>query len=296
MFVAFSSLSTTLWSQQEVNYSLYRHHFNLINPAVTGSEGSPFVNISIRSQWIGVKEAPMTQGISFGKPFKKKNIGVGLSVINDKVHIITQTQFFVDFSYRLPAGENSLYLGLKVGGTSLKANGTDLKNYQNTTISDPSLINTSLIVPNMGIGIYYKSQKFFFSASIPRLLKTSRLKEDNGQVTAATDNPHTFISSGLNIELSNEWDFKPSFLFSYVNAAPSQFIVDGVLSFDKTFDFGLQYSNAGSFGGTIFFKVNERLNVGYSYLGHGGADKTSIGTHEIVLKGRLGELKRRRRR
>ncbi len=290
ILIGLSCWSTTLWSQQEVNYALYRYHFNLINPAVTGSQGAPFVNLSVRAQWVGIQEAPETQAISFGTPSRKERLGIGFSIINDKLYVESQTQFFADFSYRLPMGDSkTLYLGIKAGGTSLRVNADNLVTYQGT-VADPFLVNTSNFVPNVGIGVYYKTPEFFFSASIPRVLKTKRFRDQDGQVTRATDNPHIFVSSGYSISFLDQWKFTPSVLFSYVSAAPIQLLVDGVFSFNDVFDVGAQYSVTGGLGGTAFFKATKGIYLGYAYLGQsGGANSLSVGTHEFVLKIKIGK-------
>ncbi len=44
-------------AQQEVIYSLHRYHLNIFNPAATGSQGDPFINMSLRYQWVGIEGA-----------------------------------------------------------------------------------------------------------------------------------------------------------------------------------------------------------------------------------------------
>ena len=105
-------IGTQLNAQQEVNHSLYRYHLNLINPAVTGVSVALFANLSLRSQWVGIEDAPETQALSAGIPNNQHRLATGFSVINDKTFVENQTQIFADFSYHLPLGEEEhFYLG-----------------------------------------------------------------------------------------------------------------------------------------------------------------------------------------
>ena len=280
-----------LVAQQEVNYSLYRYHLNLLNPATTGTQGGTYLNMSLRTQWVGVDEAPETQAISMGTPNKKDRLGTGFSIINDQAFIERQTQLFFDFSYRLPMGDQkNLYLGLKAGGTSIRLFTDRLENTQE---NDPFLQGNMGFVPNIGVGIYYKTPRFYLSTSIPRLLNTERFSADDGQVSRATDRPHLFTSFGFFIPVSHDWDLVPAGMISYVEAAPIDYVFDLGFSFQKRFDFGVQYNHSsisGGFGAITSFQLKDGLQFGYAYV-NSSMDQVnhySAGTHELVLKIKLG--------
>ena len=57
----FCGLSSFGWSQQETIFSLYRYHLNIQNPAAIGQLEAEQAVLSIRSQWLGVADAPETQ-------------------------------------------------------------------------------------------------------------------------------------------------------------------------------------------------------------------------------------------
>ena len=276
-------------AQQEVNYRLYRYHLNLVNPAATGTQGGAYLNASLRTQWVGIDGASETQAISFGTPNKKDHLGVGFSIINDNTFIENQTQLFTDFSYRLQlAPEKNVYLGIKAGGTSIRIDASRLRTPEGVAV-DPYLQSTSNFVPNIGVGFYYKTPKYFLSASIPRLLNTERFSLDNGQVTHATDKPHLFVSTGIRFRLTDQWDFYPSVLFSYVKAAPIDLLGDISFSFNQAFDLGVQFSRSGAIGATSLLKINDGFQLGYAYTTslQDQVNRFSNGTHELVLKIKL---------
>ena len=110
-------LSTICRSQQESNFSYYMFNHQTINPAYTGSRGITHLTSVIRSQWIGLEGAPETQTITFGKSLNSKNLGYGISILNDKIGPTNSTSFDIDLAYHLKLNEkgNRLSLGLKGG-------------------------------------------------------------------------------------------------------------------------------------------------------------------------------------
>ena len=287
-------LLCTTWvlAQQEVNYNMYRYHLNLINPAVTGTQGAAYANFSLRTQWVGIADAPETQAFSAGTPNKRQRLGTGFSVINDKTFVENQTQLFADFSYRLPLdNERDLYLGLKAGGTSIRLHADRLKTY-GSVLPDQFLTSQSSFVPNIGVGLYYKSPTYFVSLSIPRLLSTERFRFDDGQVSRATDRPHFFGSVGGRWALTSNWEFIPSALFSYVSAAPFDYFLNASVAYKATWDIGLQYTRGGGLGGATFFRLSSGTKVGYAYVTSAidQVSRFSKGTHELVVKFKLGNF------
>ena len=290
LFAFLLLFSVQLVAQQEVNYTLYRYHMNLINPAMAGTQGAPFTNIGFRNQWLGIDDSPRSFSLSYSSPHKNERVGLGFSVTSDKTFVEQQTQLFADFSYRLPlGGEKNVFLGLKAGGTSFRLQAADLRTLQ-SNLADPNLLNTSSFVPNIGVGAVYHSPGFYFALSIPRLLSTERFREENGQETRPTDRPHFYAATGLRFEVVDRFEFTPSLLYSYVNAAPSQLVIDATFSYDKKVDFGAQYIQRGGIGGTLNVNIANDFQIGYAYTTQLGNRENyfSQGTHEVLLRIRLG--------
>ena len=111
-------LPFTAVAQQESYYSLYRYNMNVINPAYAGAEASNMLSLLSRRQWSQMEDAPNTIAFAYSSA-RENNVGLGLSVVSDRVFIEQQTFAYVDFSYKLSMSDDSnLYLGLKGGETS----------------------------------------------------------------------------------------------------------------------------------------------------------------------------------
>jgi type IX secretion system PorP/SprF family membrane protein len=257
--------SGTLFAQQESIFTLYRNHMNMVNPAYAGSGGETLLSASVREQWSGVKDAPETQAFSFGTPVWK-NLGLGLSVVTDKTFIERQTFVGVDFSYKLKmTSDIGLYLGLKVAGNSYDLNTSGIQTY--LPQSDPTLFSINSFNPNVGVGALLKSNNYFVSLSIPRMLNTEKVANNNGLASAATDRPHIYLSAGYDLDLNKDKSLvlKPYFMARYVNGSPVSIDFNTLLQIQEFLQIGAMYRTSKAFAGLIDFTISKRMMVGYAY-------------------------------
>ena len=272
----------TTMAQQDPNYTFYRYNMNLINPAYAGANGTE-LGLNIRSQWANVEGAPETQSLFFSTHMGK-NVGLGVSIMNDKTFIEKATSLALDFSYKLSFGENkALYLGLKAGMNQYKADLDQL--LVSGVVTDPSLsdINGGFN-PNIGAGAYFKMDRFFASFSVPRLLSPDRLESDDGMVSLGADKIHMYASAGYDFILSEKLKFKPSALLRYVDSAPTSITFTAMLDIADRVEFGATYRLDEGFGGLFVFKA-DWLNIGYAYEAStdNPLDTAGDGTHEVFL-------------
>ena len=101
------------YSQQESYYSLYKYNMQVINPAFAGAESDLSFSFLNRSQWESLYNSPKTMAFSFSSK-RKKNVGLGISVVSDKVFVEKQTYAYLDFSYLLDLDQTNLILGLQL--------------------------------------------------------------------------------------------------------------------------------------------------------------------------------------
>lgn len=280
--------TTMAKAQQDPNYTLYRFTMNLINPAYTGADGTTDLGVNVRSQWSNVKGAPETQSFIFGTPMGK-NLGLGVSIISDKTFIEKQTSIALDFSYHLKLNEkHDLYFGLKGGFNSYNANTDGLVTYG--IGQDPKLMGLNgRLNPNVGAGIYLKHADYFLSVSVPKILSSDRLEEENGVATLGSGRTHIYVAGGYDFPLGGATVFKPSVLFRYVNASPLSVDLTGMFEFNGNFDLGAAYRIDESISGMVLFKASKSMRIGYAYESslQSSIQNLDIGTHEIMLNLKL---------
>jgi type IX secretion system PorP/SprF family membrane protein len=283
-FMAIGALS----AQQDPNFTFYRYNMNLVNPAYAGANEGTDIGVGIRSQWAGIEGSPETQTVFFGTPVGK-NLGLGISVINDRTFIENQTSIALDFSYQLQINANTLlFLGAKAGLNSYKANTDGLVTYG--IQADPSLMDVNgSFSPNIGAGAYLKGKSYFASLSVPRILTPDRLDDANGIAKQGEDKIHIYASAGYDIPLDGNITLKPAVLARYVDASPLSMDFTAAFMLGERFEPGVAYRLDEGFGGFFIFRASKGLHLGYAYE---AAPQNTIanmnnGTHEIMLNVKL---------
>jgi len=233
-----------------------------------------------RAQWVGMKGGPSTQTLVLHSPIYSDNMGLGLSVINDNVGPIHQTMLFADYSYSIQTTENAkLAFGLKAGVNVFQA---DLLALHPNDAGDPSIYNISnRLLPNVGLGLYYYSDKGYVGLSAPKLLEHN-LK--TGEISESKERRHYFLIGGYVFDLSENLKLKPSFLLKAVQGAPLSVDVTANLFIKDKLGVGLAHRLDDSFSGLLQYYFTPQFRVGYAYdftmteLRH-----YNSGSHEIML-------------
>lgn len=273
-------------AQQETNYSLYRYTMNAVNPAYAGanSERTEFTS-HVESLWRGIKGAPKVHTFNITAPLNDR-LGMGLSIINDKVFIENELDVFLDLSYRLQLNEKTnLYLGVKAGGSSYRLNLNDLRGFNIST--DPALSEIdSQFRPNFGVGAYVKKDDFFFSFSIPKLFNSRALiKDESDTVVYSKGEMTTYISSGYNFDFRGI-EFKPSFMAIYTDGAPLSVDFTAAARVIDELEVGFSYRTDKAFSGLFLLDLYDWMSIGYAYETSTRSDiiKVSSGSHELMLR------------
>ena len=273
------------FSQQESYYTLYRFNMNIINPAYAGALGKNVFSFTSRRQWSSMEDAPSTLAFSYSSE-RANNVGLGLSVVSDKVFIEQQTFAYADFSYKLDMESTQLYLGLKAGGNFYSADPRVLSTY--STSSDPAQQQLSRFNPNVGAGAYLRGELFWASFSIPRLFNVKR-ESDNLAVTAK-DRVHSYLGGGADFAIGSGLLLKPSVLFRKVKGLPVTTDITTMLSWQNQFDLGVSYRTSSAFALLAVVSLGG-FDIGYAYETPtvSSLSQLNLKTHEIVLRINLGQ-------
>ena len=86
-------LVSSVYAQQEAQYSQYMYNTISVNPAYAGSRDVLSVLALNRSQWVGFDGAPSTSTFSINTPIPETNLGLGISAISDRIGPTEQNTF-----------------------------------------------------------------------------------------------------------------------------------------------------------------------------------------------------------
>ncbi len=282
-------LPFVIYSQQESYYSLYNYNMQVINPAYAGAEADLLFSFINRSQWESLDDSPKTMAFSLSSK-RKNNVGLGLSVVSDKVFVEKQTFAYLDFSYLLDMGKTKIFLGLKGGGNFYRASSLDLEDY-NLTI-DPAQGELSRFNPNVGAGLYIKNKIYWFSVSIPRLFN---VKRNDDLSLGAKDRVHSYVGGGFDLPISKSLTFKPMIMLRKVKSLPLSKDIGGFLSILNKFDIGISHRSNSSFSAMTLVKISKRLDIGYAYESpiNNSLLNQSIKTNEFFLRIKLNKAEKK---
>jgi type IX secretion system PorP/SprF family membrane protein len=277
------TFSIKLQAQQDPHYTQYMYNMNVINPAYAGSKENLSIGMLYRKQWVEIEDAPTTATFSGHAPVGK-NVGLGLSVISDKIGPVEENNIYGDFSYTLQlGGEHKLAFGLKAGLTLHQVGLYSDINHTLPDQNDPAFAqNTSNSYFNLGSGLFYYTNKYYLALSVPNMMKSKHL-DYNGR-KFGSEVSHYFLTGGYVFDVSENIKFKPFFMMKSAFNAPTSLDLSTNFLFNQKFEAGITYRLEDSFGAMINYAISPNVKLGYAY-DHIVSDLnvTTPSSHEIVL-------------
>lgn len=269
------------YAQQDAQFTQYMYNTITVNPAYAGSRGAMSIFALHRTQWVGLDGAPVTNAVSINTPLNESNLGLGISIINDRIGPTHENTLSADFSYTVPTSETfKLSFGIKA-----TANLFDLDvNKLNPVNDDPSLHDyNNKFSPNIGAGIYYHSDKAYVGLSVPNFIETNRY--DDNEVRIFKEKINYYLIAGYIFDLNAFTKFKPALLTKMVEGAPLQVDISGNFMFNDKFMIGVAYRWSASFSGMVGFQISDAMYIGYGYDHETTRlDNYNSGSHEIFLR------------
>lgn len=293
IIISLISFCQSALAQQEAMYSQYMFNTLAINPAYAGSRNVASATALYRSQWVGIPGAPKTSTFTFDAPVDSKNIGIGLQVYNDRIGITNTTGAFASYAYRIRLNTGTLAFGLQAGASQYLADFTSvaLNTGGASDIAFSQNINKWLV--DLGVGVYYNSDKFYIGLSSPQLLnnKLNNFTVQNENAFAGQE-IHLFLASGYVFPLGGDMNLKSSVLLKAVQGAPIEADFDGMLWFGSAFSVGAQYRTAADVSGIVELQVTPQIRLGYSYdYSTTKLVQYNSGSHELMLRYEFGYSK-----
>lgn len=274
-------LSVDSYGQQDPQYTQYMYNMNVLNPAYAGSKGTLSVGLLGRLQWINIDGAPKTFTMSVNAPVGR-NVGLGVSVIMDKIGPVKEQNIYADLSYTLTVSERGkLAFGLK-GGVTL--HNLDVLALTAIDPNDPSNLDLqNKIFPNFGVGAFYYTDKFYIGLSLPNILETKHFEKSNG-LTKASEKSHYFLTGGYVFELSEKLKFKPSVMAKATMGSPLSVDLSANFLFNDRIELGASYRLDDSISGLINFAITKTFRIGYAYdYTTSNLGDLNSGSHEVFL-------------
>ncbi|MBL7931212.1 MAG: type IX secretion system membrane protein PorP/SprF [Bacteroidia bacterium] len=282
----------TVTAQYDAMFTQYMFNEVFINPAYVGSKEAMSATLLHRQQWVSFPGRPITTSFSLHGPLENNKMGAGISILNEKVGVMTRNLIYANYAYRLKfENKGTLALGL-MGGLDHQMNRfSSLKvNSEETTVTDPQFAATpNVVAPNFGFGLYYNTDQLYVGLSVPRLVDNQVAFGKDGSTTVKTTKVATkeftyYLTAGYMFKLEEDYKLRANVMVKAVQNAPLQVDLGGNVLIKDMFWTGLQYRSGSSISAILGCQVNKQFLVCYSYdFGLNKIQRYSTGSHEIVL-------------
>ena len=269
------------YAQQDAQFTQYMYNTITINPAYAESRGALSIFALHRTQWVGLDGAPVTNTVSMNTPFNESNLGLGISIVNDKIGPTQENTISADVSYSIHTSETfKLSFGMKATANLFSLDVNKL----NPVDNDPSLHDfNNKFTPNIGAGIYLHSDKAYVGFSVPNFIETNRYNDN--EVAIFKEKINYYLMGGYVFTISNDIQFKPAGLLKLVQGAPLQADISANFMFIEKLTVGIAYRWSAAMSGMVGFQISEGLHIGYGYdLETTNLDRYNSGSHEVFLR------------
>ncbi|MCB0373281.1 MAG: type IX secretion system membrane protein PorP/SprF [Muricauda sp.] len=282
--------STPSMAQQDPQYTQYMYNTQVVNPAYAGSRDVLSFGILGRTQWVDFEGSPQTGTFTVNSPIGLyRNMGLGLSIVYDKIGPAVESNVVVDYSYSVNLGlKTKLSMGLKAGLDMLNVDYSVLNIYYPNDLFFQNDIDNKL-QPQVGAGLYLNTDKFYAGFSVPNFLNTKHFDESslNNQNTEsiAIERLHYFYIMGYVFDLNENLKFKPATLVKYVSGAPLQWDLSANFLINEKFTLGASYRWSASISALAGFQISKNFFAGLAYdYQSTEIEQFSNGSYEVFLR------------
>jgi type IX secretion system PorP/SprF family membrane protein len=279
-------------AKAQFDYMFTQYMFNemFINPAYAGSKEAMSATLLHRQQWVNFPGRPVTTSFSLHGPLMDNKMGLGLSVLNERIGVLNHNLVYASYAYRLKtSAKSTLAFGL-MGGMHNQLNKFNELKISNDGTTDPQFSNSaSTIAPNFGTGVFFNTQTFYAGLSVPRMIDDKVKFATNGAVELSTKiepvNFHYYVTIGNLFTLSKDLKLKGQAMIKAVQNAPLQFDLNANFLIKEMVWAGVSYRNGSAVSAIVGMQVNKQFLVSYAYdyTLNPIQNYSPIGSHELAL-------------
>lgn len=271
-------------AQQYPLYSQYMFNQFILNPAVAGSDEKIPVVATVRRQWQGLKDAPVTQSLS-GHAYTGQYVGIGINIFNEAAGPSKRTGLSFSAARHFCVNKSSdTWFSFGLSGIFYQF-GFDPSKLHFDQPDDPVITTAAInkFIPDAAAGVYLYNAQYYIGLSSQNLFQTPLNLFDMADKNYSPVMRTYFLSAGYEFVLSENLSIQPSTLVRKIYAAPYQVDLNIKATIVNHFTAGVSYRShdavvvmAGAHIPSIF--------VGYSYdITLNPLKSYSKGTHEIYV-------------
>jgi type IX secretion system PorP/SprF family membrane protein len=280
------TLTLAVNAQQDPQYNLYQFNQMVINPAYAGSRDVVAAIGSVRNQWVGFEGAPKTTCLSVHGPLLNKHLGLGLTVVGDKMGPRDMIGAYGNIAYVMKlSNKYKLSLGMSGGFNRFQFDFSKLT-FKATENNTNYLTQTQTYNKfDANAGAYFRSNSFFAGLSATHLLNENVYSVSDslgGNQLSYRLRTHMFFTMGKSFKINENFIFAPTIMIRDVEGKGNGDINFNFFLFKKLW-LGVFFKGSYGPGFLMQYYVTDKFRVAYSY-DTGTKDAKRLGaSHEIML-------------
>lgn len=294
-------------------FSDFAHNTGVINPAMTGWDGTMSLTAGYRHQWTGMKGAPRTATLNFRHLFEEQNMGAGLYFMHDQTGptSFTGANFMYAYHLRMKSekeGEsqrNRLAIGLSLSAIQYRLRSAQLQ----VNDTDDDLIsgnNQSKVLPDAGLGLFYYNDFFYVGFSIPQMISMKVQFEGQNGLSNMRRVAHIYTNAGARIVLNPnksgtrssaadtteegkprrrvEHLLLPTLWLKYAPSSPVNASLNVKYMWNRMFGAGIGFTSDGSFVADFDVNLFKQFRLSYAFsVGINGLARFLGSNHEVMF-------------
>jgi type IX secretion system PorP/SprF family membrane protein len=282
--------AVSAYGQQDAQFTQYMFNGMFYNPAFAGKEGGYRFSALHRSQWLnytttsGQGGAPFTQLITAEGRLDGKNLGYGLSIVNDQIGAVENLEINLKGSYHKKIKKAILSFGGYAGifSSSLNYNHYDFVNQEPSIPQGGKEVQVTL---DFGAGILYDRGDYYLGLSSKHFNQPAF---DFGEGAYANQlKNHSYLLFGYRIRPIGQLRVEPSLLIKTVSLNNFSYDVSVMATHQNKINAGLAYRGEESISVILGYSLlrDNSLKLGYAFdLVTGGLEAKSPTSHELMLR------------
>ena len=290
-------------AQQDPLFTQFMNNKLIYNPGYAGTPGGYCGALQYRKQWAGFEGAPTTFALAADASLMKAAklpLGIGVTIMQDKIGPISSLFFRAAGSYNLKLGIGTLGMGLDLGivQKSIANNNWVVPEPLKNDPSIPSGMYSSYQDPkgngdfsqsglDVGAGVYFNAPGKFYVGLSSTHLPASTLKESDNEKLQFQINRHYYAMAGAYIPVGVWFNINPNIMYRTDMVTPSLDANLSLIAFnmlwlgytvrnstENSILFG--YQGSAMSGNSLTYKICYSYDLTPSLL-------PSSGSHEIIL-------------
>lgn len=285
-------------AQQDAQFTQYMYNGMYYNPAFAGKEGGYRFSALHRTQWAnyssisGTGGAPITQLITAQGSLEGKNLGYGLTVVNDQIGPTSNLEINLQGAYHKKINRSTLSIGASVGMFSSSLDYGELS-VVNPEPNLPTSGKENSINLNIAFGILLDRGDYYLGLS-SRHINEPDFDFGEGAYGNQLVN-HSYFLAGYRVRPIGQLRLEPSLLIKSAGFNNFSYDVSVIATHQNRISGGLAFRGEESISILLGYSLlpDNSLNLGYSFdLVVSGLEAKSPTSHELLLRYRLTTVSR----